>query len=249
MLRTVIALLFLLLTTYCQGQNSFREEQMTYQRVQNAYAEKWVEIDTLLRSKGIEREKLEIYMRAFKREKEYEIWGRNAGDERFVHLLTVPICRLSGTLGPKRQQGDLQVPEGFYHVNAHNPWSRFHLSFCINYPNRSDRILGIHGNLGGNICIHGSCVTIGCIPLTDEIIKYIYVLYVEAKNNGQSRPPITIFPARLEEDTFSALMENYSDNADKTGLWTDLKAGYTYFEVNKKLPSIRFLDNGRHRIY
>jgi murein L,D-transpeptidase YafK len=249
MLRIAFSIILPFLILACHGQYSFREEQMSYQRVRNAYAENWSEIDTLLKSKGIEREMLEIYMRAFKREKEFEIWGRNAGDERFIHLLTVPICMLSGSLGPKRQQGDLQIPEGFYHVNAHNPWSNFHLSFCINYPNRSDRILGIQGNLGGNICIHGGCVTIGCIPLTDEIIKPIYILYVEAKNNGQNRPPMTIFPAHLDEETFRVLLENYSENSDKTGLWTDLKAGYDFFEEFNRLPSIEFLEDGRHRIY
>lgn len=95
------------------------------------------------------------------------------------------ICSLSGELGPKRQQGDLQVPEGFYWIDRFNPASNFYLSLGINYPNQFDRILGKSGELGGDIFIHGGCVTIGCIPITDDKIKELYLIAVEAKSNGQ----------------------------------------------------------------
>ena len=49
----------------------------------------------------------------------------------------------------------------------------------INYPNSSDKILGKHGNLGGNIFIIGNCVTWGCIPITRDEIKELYLIVVE----------------------------------------------------------------------
>jgi len=51
---------------------------------------------------------------------------------------TYPVCAASGVLGPKRHQGDEQVPEGFYHVRRFNPESTYHLSLGIDYPNESD---------------------------------------------------------------------------------------------------------------
>ena len=38
-------------------------------------------------------------------------------------------------------------------------------------PNAADRILGERGRLGGDIFIHGSCVTIGCVPIEDDGIE------------------------------------------------------------------------------
>ena len=47
------------------------------------------------------------------------------------------------------------------------------------YPNSSDKILGKHGNLGDNIFIIGNCVTWGCIPITRDEIKELYLIVVE----------------------------------------------------------------------
>jgi len=51
----------------------------------------------------------------------------------------------SGKLGPKRQQGDMQIPEGFYHISGFNPASNFYLSLRINYPNPSGALGKGHG--------------------------------------------------------------------------------------------------------
>ena len=79
--------------------------------------------------------------------------------------------RRFGQPWPQATQGDSQVPEGFYHMDRFNPLSNFHLSLGVSYPNQSDRILGASGRLGGDIFIHGDCVTIGCVPITDEGIR------------------------------------------------------------------------------
>jgi len=78
-----------------------------------------------------------------------------------------PICATSGLLSPKRRFGDEQVPEGF------NPQSNFQLSLHVSYPNAADRISGSKQNLG-DIFLDGNCVTIGCIPITDDEIKEVY---------------------------------------------------------------------------
>ncbi len=41
-----------------------------------------------------------------------------------------------------RRMGDGRVPEGVYKILYHNPWSSYHLSLAVSYPNPSDAILG-----------------------------------------------------------------------------------------------------------
>ena len=78
------------------------------------------------------------------------MWGKKAEDNKFQRIKTYEICRTSGKVGPKKEQGDHQIPEGYYHINRFNPVSSYHLSIGINYPNKSDRILGVQGNLGSS---------------------------------------------------------------------------------------------------
>ena len=40
--------------------------------------------------------------------------------------------------GHKEQEGDGRTPEGAYRINRRNPYSRFHLSLGISYPNSND---------------------------------------------------------------------------------------------------------------
>ena len=240
----------LLLTTLLTLMNSksFKSEQKRYPRVREAYAEKEQGIKDLLKSKNIKIENLEVYLRAFKNDKKIQLWGKNKCDQKFKLIKEYKICRSSGTLGPKRKQGDFQVPEGFYHIDRFNPYSNFHLSLGINYPNTSDKILGIKGKLGGDIFIHGSCVTIGCMPITDDQIKELYLFCVEAKNNGQNTIPVTISPTVLSKKNYDFLLEKYEGDKDKTDLWKELKLAYDFFNKTKEMPAIRFLSNGRHKI-
>lgn len=198
---------------------------------------------------SIKTDLLQIYIRIFKHDKLVELWGKNKSDKKFQIINTFNVCSISGNLGPKRQQGDLQVPEGYYHINHFNPFSNFYLSLGINYPNNSDRILGVKGKLGGDIYIHGDCVTIGYVPLTNNYIKELYVYSVEAKNNGQKNIPVTIFPTKLTDDNFKYLKSIFNNNQDNINLWSDLKKGFDYFNSSKKLPSISFLPNGRHQVH
>ena len=126
--------------------------------------------------------------------------------------------------------------EGFYYIDRFNPVSSFHLSLGINYPNSSDRTLCKSGNPGGDIFIHGDCVTIGCIPITDDKIKELYILAVEAKNSGQTNIPVHIFPARLSQTKLVELKKEYKD-PKLFAFWQNLAEGYSYFEENKTLPS------------
>ncbi|MEJ0080656.1 MAG: L,D-transpeptidase family protein [Puia sp.] len=126
-----------------------------------------------------------IYIRSFKYDSEMEVWVKNKQNEKYKLFKTYKICALAGSLGPKRMAGDYQVPEGFYYINEFNPRSLYHLSLGLNYPNASDRMLCDLSQPGGDIYIHGSCVTTGCIPITDGQIEELYVLAAHAKDMGQ----------------------------------------------------------------
>ncbi len=229
-------------------QNSFKSDQLRYPRVRDAYNEKLIYVKGLLEDNSIEIANLEIYIRAFKKEKVIELWGKNKNNPSFILIISFEVCQTSGTLGPKRKQGDLQIPEGFYHIDRFNPASNFHLSLGLNYPNYSDRILGERGNLGGDIFIHGDCVTIGCLPITDNKIKELYIMAVEAKNNGQEKIPVTIFPSIPSGLDFMDLLSKNAMPDEVKVLWNDLQKAYDLFQENKTLPEVEFLSDGSHEV-
>lgn len=239
-------LYFVLLFFY--PAEGFKKEQMKNARVRQAYTDKESSALKLFKDKNLTLSKSTLYLRAFKEESVLELWAKDPSIDTFQLIKKYTICRISGDLGPKRQQGDLQIPEGYYHINRFNPVSNFYLSMGTNYPNTSDRILGVQGQLGGDIFIHGKCVTVGCTPITDPEIKELYVICVEAKNNGQEKIPVTSFPMYLNAYNYQKLQSMYAEDSDKLNLWSDLKAGYDYFEQNHQLFSVQFLKNGRHNI-
>ena len=197
---------------------------------------------------SIEMSKLRVYFRVFKTEEIIELWAKNSDETKFKKIKDYKICASSGVIGPKREEGDEQVPEGFYYINRFNPTSSFYLSLGLNYPNTSDRILGTKGMLGGDIFIHGDCCTIGCMPLTDDVIKEFYVVCVEAKDNGQTKIPVTIYPTKLSDTKFASLKAEYKGDTDRINLWTDLHTAYKKFETDKTVPKLTFLKSGRHTI-
>lgn len=220
MTKFIALILFIAMT----NPPGFKDQQLEFDRVKSAYEEKESVVSELLRSKSIGAD-YKLFIRAFKKEKELEVWATQAGTYQL--LTTYDFCTSSGKLGPKRKEGDLQIPEGVYHINHFNPFSTFHLSLGINYPNASDRILSDKKHPGSAIYIHGDCVSIGCIPITDDKIKELYVLAVDSKDGGQSNIPVHIFPARFE-----------SIDEEMTPFWENLKTVYDDFEKTKKLRSI-----------
>lgn len=103
----------------------------------------------------------------------------------------------------------------------------------VSYPNKSDLILGNKNRPGGDIYIHGGCASIGCIPITDPKIKELYLLCVMAKETGQSKVPIYIFPTQMTEINLKKLSENekYLKNIN---FWNNLKQGHDIFVNTKK---------------
>jgi murein L,D-transpeptidase YafK len=254
--RTILMITALLAGAISLHGQTFEEGQLRFARVQQARAEKDSTLKAFTSEKGLAYPVQSVFMRAFKRERILEIWGRNRATDRFVFLKSYPLAGFSGTLGPKRMEGDLQIPEGFYEIrgeNSFNPLSDYHLSMLVDYPNESDRKLGVQSKLGGEICVHGKNVTIGCLPITDDGIKEVYWLAVQAASRGQDRIPIHIFPARLDSATMVALEQEYAGVKDTTGhelvpFWRNLQPGYAWFEQHRALPKVRVGADGGYRV-
>lgn len=214
--------------------NDFLEEQKKYERVRTAISEKQADIQKKLNENGVQLNNIHVLMVAYKSEALLELYVKKKDDTYYKKLMVYNICASSGVLGPKRKQGDSQVPEGFYHIDRFNPVSSFYLSLGINYPNLSDKKKSTASNLGGDIFIHGWCVTIGCMPMTDEKIKEIYLYAVHAKNNGQTKIPVYVFPFKMNNSNFTAFKAKYAENKSLISFWSNLKAGYDQFEQEHK---------------
>ncbi len=141
-----------------------------------------------------------------KEEKELLIFARDVNG-KIVQVKHYPIFGTSGTAGPKLKEGDRQIPEGFYDLTALQPNSVAHLALCINYPNDFDRAnakMDKRTNLGGDIEIHGSFWSTGCLAMGNDAIEELFVLahdvgldkikLILAPNNFNCKTP-TIDPA------------------------------------------------------
>lgn len=224
---------------------SFREEQNRCSRVRRARIDAQPKLAAMLRDVGLAYPANEIFLRVFKLEKQFELWARNKKSDPYTLIHVYEICASSGTVGPKRREGDFQVPEGFYFINGFNPWSKFHLSLRVNYPNASDRILSDHSRPGGDIFIHGSCVTIGCVPLQDGPIEEIYLAAVDARSAGQAHTPVHIFPCRLNGVWLKLERQDWRPPG-LMDFWRNLKEGHDFFEKTRRLPRISVDARGRY---
>ncbi len=233
------------------GSNSvsFIDYQKTFPRPNEALDRKE---DTL--QKQFEAKKLiwparYMYIRSFKYDSQLEVWVKNNMKDQFQLFKTYKVCALAGSLGPKRMEGDYQVPEGFYYINEFNPKSNYHLSLGINYPNASDRILSDSLRPGSEIYIHGSCVTVGCIPIRDEQIDELYILAAHAKDQGQDFIPVHIFPIRFNVDRSVKYLANLTkDDASLKKFADRMEDAFDYFDKYKQLPTVLIGENGDYII-
>ena len=86
------------------------------------------------------------------------------------------------------------------------------------------------------------------MAVTDENIKEIYWIAVEARDNGQERIPVHIFPTRLTDNNLAQLVNVFSKEPEMIRFWSNLKPGYDYFAQNKRLPEITVNGRGRYQL-
>ena len=213
----------------CLGENSDRLPTKAAKLPAKATKSLPPELLALLRQKKMSKQS-PILLRVFKEEAELEVWKQDTTGT-FQILKTYPICRWSGDLGPKLQEGDRQTPEGFYRVTPElmNPHSNYYLAINIGYPNSFDKANKRNGSF---LMIHGDCLSAGCYAMTDEQISEIYSL---ARDSLSGRPSFQVqaYPFRLTP----ANLARHRNNPN-LAFWKMLKIGNDHFEATHLEPKV-----------
>ena len=212
-------------------------------RVAEAESAKLGVVKELFASAHVAFPPAQMLLRGFKKEKRLELWASSKPGARMSHVTTYEVCRMSGDLGPKRQEGDGQVPEGFYTLTEYSPSTPFYLAMQVSYPNLSDRILGDKRHPGNEIMIHGNCVSIGCLAMSDERIQEIWLASVNLRNAG-GVVHVHVFPTRD-----MAGIAGTADTEDLRAFWKNLAEGFDFFETHRTLPSVRVDREGRYHFH
>ncbi len=169
-------------------------------------------------------------IRVYKEEAVLEVWMKRA--QRFERVFTFPICKWSGALGPKLQEGDGQSPEGYYYASAKQllPTSRHHRAINTGFPNSLDASFGRTGTV---LMIHGSCSSIGCYAMTDPAIDDIYTIVAAALHNGQPDIPLHLYPFRMTKENLTR------SSTHKWGsFWRNLAEGDALFSATGLPPPV-----------
>lgn len=228
---------------------TFIDYQKSFPRINDAMSRKEDTLIKQFQEKNIPWPARYIYLRSFKYDSQLEVWVKGEKSKAFQLFKTYRVCALSGSLGPKRMQGDYQVPEGFYYINEFNPKSQYYLSLGLNYPNSSDKLLGDSLQPGGDIYIHGSCVTTGCIPITNQQIEELYILASMAKSEGQDFIPVHIFPVQFKNaKSVDYLNKFLKDYPEYSPLSDQMKKAYQYFDKTHQLPLVMVNKKGGYLV-
>jgi murein L,D-transpeptidase YafK len=231
------------------ASGTFARQQLRYPRVKAAAAERLAAVEASFRDAGAVWPPAGVYLRGFKTEGVVELWAAGEAGRAWVKVRDFEICASSGTLGPKRKQGDLQVPEGFYRVSRFNPRSAYHLALGVSYPNAADRFHSRGVAPGHAIMVHGNCVTVGCLPLEDGPIEDLYLAAMMARDAGQKTIPIHVFPCRLDEDGCQATLATLAtDRPDLAAFWAGLRPGYDAFVTTGAPPVVQARRDGSYLV-
>jgi len=208
-------------------------------------------------------------LRVFKLEGVCEVWAKNPEMERMEKLADVPICAMDREPGPKLRQGDGKTPEGFY-TGDFGFWSRYWwmwievgestldetgsvgrgsaFKICLDYPNALDRKRSLNCGLhrpGSAICVHGNCVTAGCVSFENRDFLPVFAFARHHDKTKYGPLQVHIFPFRFEKwdrDARLKLARNFI-HADAftalklVGFWGNLEMGWKKFN-EKRLPLV-----------
>jgi murein L,D-transpeptidase YafK len=219
---TAAAVTLAALLSGCVGEEDSGSDGL----VDRAYAPLSPQMLALMQAKGTSPDS-PVLFRTYKKEAEFQVWKMRS-DGRYALLRIYPMCRWSGQLGPKKKQGDRQVPEGFYAIypSQMNPHSNYYLSFNVGYPNLYDRV---HGYSGDSIMVHGICSSAGCFSMTNSEIGEIYTIARLAFAAGQPEIQMQSMPFHMTAENLAKY--RLDPNID---FWRELKNGADNFEVTKR---------------
>ena len=213
------------------------QEKPGVARVRAARKRRLDEVRKIFQTAGVRFPPRQLFLRVFKKEMVLEVWASGQRKGPLTHVTSYRICQSSGDPGPKKEEGDGQVPEGFYSIRHLNNRSSFHLSMLISYPNRRDRRLR---RTGSAIMIHGSCVSVGCLAMSDERIEELWLM--ASAVYGRRRIPVHIFPSC----DMTKMITTSRDKKLKS-FWENIREGLNAFERRKVVPLVSSDRRGRYR--
>jgi murein L,D-transpeptidase YafK len=247
--RLFIFILFCCFSGIASAQNSYSPVKRSSFRMPGPLSVREDSLQKEFEAKGFNWPARYVFIRSFKYDGQLEVWVKNEAKEKYKLFKTYKVCLLSGAMGPKRMQGDYQVPEGFYYINEFNPNSAYHMALGLNYPNTSDKILSDPERPGNGIFIHGSCVSVGCIPVNNFDIEELYLIASAAKTSGEDFIPVHIFPVRYNNKTSISFLDNYLQNNPSLQKFAmQLKSAYDKFEATKEVPIVLIDPKGQYVI-
>jgi murein L,D-transpeptidase YafK len=200
----------------------------------------------LLRKNSLDYQDLDILFVVYKSELEFQVWAKKRNmNSAYALIASYPITDpIVSKLGPKTKYGDTLTPEGFYSVNFYSSfrWSDYYLAFRVSYPNTFDHtrrtFWGVTGKAGGDINIHGCCVSIGCIPLGNPVIEEVFLLARTNQING-SDTKIMIFPFKFDnKDTRNIYWGDSRIKSRIKDFWNSLEVFHKYFIKYSKIPNL-----------
>ncbi len=209
-----------------------------------------------------------VLFRFFKYEEEFEVWAGNSRSDSLKRILLLKVCAVDNVPGTKLEQGDGKTPEGFYNSplyygsTADFMWIKLNNSeistygkvgygssfkMCLDYPNSLDRLktktVMKHNRPGSAICIHGNCVSIGCISFENENYLPVFLAALNHNSDKYGNIKIHIFPFRF--DNFSEVEKLKFSKADSRiksqkvlNDWNNLQEAFDLF--NKKHKALKF---------
>lgn len=198
-------------------------------------------LNPYFKNAGLEFPLKKITLVALKKEKMLELWGERDGQWRYIR--SYPILAASGKAGPKLKEGDRQVPEGIYRIIAFNPNGMFYLTMLVDYPNEFDRKNAKaegRTNLGGDICIHGKCASIGCLAMGDVAAEELFILVALA---GMENVEVIIAPNDLRRE--KAVDEGQMGIPWVPELYMQIQERLASFHVEQTLESGKQKESGR----
>ena len=178
-------------------------------------------------------------------------------------LASFPVCVMGTEPGFKSREGDGMTPDGIYNIVQLNPASSYHLSMKIDYPNAVDnkrhtahtRRAQERWSQGGNIYIHGKCVSIGCVAMTDIVIEKLYLI-AASRVAARRRIPVLILPfdgeAQYQQMIFHA-EERFETTRDTAWMMLrihleNMRDVLLRYQATKRIPSFTAAADGLYNV-
>ena len=182
----------------------------------------------------------QLLLRVYKAQQVMEVWASDKASGKLTQVANYAICATSGYAGPKKREGDGQVPEGFYTIDYFKNRSTFYLALRVSYPNRRDRKLKYTGSA---IMIHGNCVSIGCMAMTDERIQELWVM-ARAMRKARRKVTVHIFPSCDMQGAISG-----AQSPKLKAFWQNIQLGFSRFNASNELPRWKVGKLGEYVFY